>query len=225
MNKLLLIALLTGALGNRAVAQTPLVPAPGLPNDSLTGRIKFRGVVPVPGVPAAELQARAREWVALTFQDAHQVTQLDDGARGVLILRGYTTTWVDAKAKRPAATAPLAFACRLDFRDGRYRYEVFDLGNTVALSGPRDPGLDDAPEVASRQAYEMAAWQLAGTATVSASPRQFLYQPDLDAYPKDNDVAAKFGTRWPESSGIIYQTVTRFVESLRRHETATPAKW
>lgn len=131
-----LVALLACALGAQAQAQRSVVPAPGLPADSLTGRIKFQGVVAVPGVPAAELHARAREWVALTFQDAHQVTQLDDAARGVLILRGYTTTWVDVKAKRPVGTTPLLFTCRLDFRDGRYRYEVFDLGGPLGSAPP-----------------------------------------------------------------------------------------
>jgi hypothetical protein len=225
MNKLLLVVLLLGALSSSALAQRPLVPAPGLPADSLTGRIKFQGVVPVPGAPAAELQARAREWVALTFQDVRQVTQLDDAARGVLILRGYTTTWVDTKVKRPLDTTPLAFTCRLDFRDGRYRYQVFDLGGPVGLSSPSDPSLNSAPGVASRQAYEVAAWLLGGTATVAASSRQYLYQPELDAYPKDNNIAANFDKRWPEVSGVFYQTITRLVESLRRHETAAPSKW
>lgn len=225
MNKLIFLAVLLGAVSSRALAQRPLVPAPGLPADSLTGRIKFLGVVPVPGVPAAELQARAREWVALTFQDVRQVTQLDDAVRGVLILRGYTTTWVDTKAKRPGNTTPLAFTCRLDFRDGRYRYQVFDLGGPVGLSGPSNPSLNAAPGVASQQAYEVAAWLLGSTATVAASPRQYLYQPDLDAYPNDNNVAANFDKRWPEVSGVLYQTITRLVESLRRHETAAPGKW
>jgi hypothetical protein len=219
------MALLLCVLGNRAAAQRPVVPAPNLPADSLTGRIKFQGVVPVPGFAAAELQARAREWVALIFQDAHQVTQLDDAVRGVLILRGYTTTWVDTKVKRPGNTTPLAFTCRLDFRDGRYRYQVFDLGGPVGVSSPSDPSLNSAPGVASRQAYEVAAWLLGGTATVAASPRQYLYQPDLDAYPKDNNVAANFGSRWPEVSGVLYQTVTRLMESLRQHETAKLAMW
>jgi hypothetical protein len=208
--------LLAGGLAHRAAAQTQIVPAPNLPADSLTRRIKFAAVVPVPGASAAELQARAREWVALTFQDARQVTQLDDPARGVLILRGYTAPWVDTKAKRPGTTGPLAFTCRLEFREGRYRYEVFDIGVPVVPSAPGDT---------SQQTYEVAAWLLGGTATLAASSRQYLYQPDLDSHPKDNNVAASFDKRWPEVSGTIYQTITRLADSLRRHEMAPVAKW
>jgi hypothetical protein len=34
--------------------------------------------MPIPSASAEELYVRAREWVALTFEDAHQVVQLDD---------------------------------------------------------------------------------------------------------------------------------------------------
>jgi hypothetical protein len=221
MRKCLLLGVLAWGLARPAAAQKPLVPAPGLPADSLTHRIKFQGVVPVPGVSAAELQARAREWVALTFQDARQVTQLDDAARGVLIVRGYTTTWVDWTLKRPESTAPLAFTCRLDFREGRYRYQVFDLGVPVA---PGTPYSSTAP-MTSGELYQAAVWPFGGSGTVAASPRQFLYQPDLDSHPKDNDVATNFDIRWPAVSGVIYQTVTRLMGALRQHEGTAPAKW
>lgn len=221
MRKRLLLGVLACGLAQAAAAQKPLVPAPGLPADSLTHRIKFQGVVPVPGVSAAELQARAREWVALTFQDAHQVTQLDDAARGVLIVRGYTTTWVDWTAKRPETTMPLAFTCRLDFRQGRYRYEVFDLGAPLA---PETPYSGTTPAT-SGQLYQAALWPFGGSGTVAASSRQRLYQPDLDAYPKANDVAANFGLAWPAVRSAIYQTVTRLMGALRQYETTAPAKW
>ena len=50
-------------------------------------------------------------------------------------------------------------------------------------------------------------------------------QLDLDAYPKDNNATVDFETRWLEVSGIIYQSVIRSVESLRRHEATLPGKW
>ena len=125
-------ALLAGA-ARPAAAQRKMVLLL-LPTDSLSQRIPFRGVVPVPGVSAAELQARAREWVALTFEDAHQITQLNDAARGMLIGRTYTNTWVDRVLHPNDDPEQLSFAFRLDFRDGRYRYEVFDLGQPSPLS-------------------------------------------------------------------------------------------
>ena len=225
MKKYLLLGVIMGGLAGPAAGQSPLVPVVALPADSITQRIKFSGVVPVAGVSAAELQARAREWVALTFQDARQVTQLDDAARGVLIVRGYTTTWVDTKVKRPLLTQPLGFTCRLDFRDGRYRYEVFDLAQPVTVSAPEIVNPEHTSAVASRQAYEVSAWLVGGSGTVAASPRHFLLQPDLAAYPGANDVAARFGQSWLNFSGIIYQTTTRLLDSLRQHMSAAPGKW
>lgn len=208
-----------------AAAQSPIVPVPNLPADSLTHRIKFAGVVAVPGVGAGELRARAREWVALTFQDAHYVTQLDDAARGVLIGRGYTTTRVDPTTKRLGNTAPLSFTFRLAFRDGRYRHQVFDLGSPLFPQSPQGPSLDSAPGVASRQAYETAAWQIGAAGTVSASPRQDLCQPDLAAFPRANNVAPRFGSRGPEASKAVHQTIARRPGSLRQPETAPVANW
>lgn len=123
---LLALALLGGAARPAAAQRKTVVPL--LPTDSFSQRISFRGAVPVPGVPAAELQARAREWVALTFEDAHQVVQLDDAARGVLVAQGCTATWVDRGLRPNGKAGQLSFALRLDFRDGRYRYEVSELG-------------------------------------------------------------------------------------------------
>lgn len=203
-----------------AAAPKALVPAPGLPADSLTHRIKFQGVVPVPGVSAAELQGRAREWVALTFMDAHAVTQLDDAVRGVLIVRGYTASWVNMARKFPESKL-FSFTCRLEFREGRYRYEVFDFGVPVM---PR-PSFATSTDAISAQLEQLASWQFSSSATVAATPRQLLYQPDLDSHPRENDVAAAIGPDWYEMREVLQQTFTRLVAALRQHETAPPAKW
>ena len=44
---------------------------------------RYAQVVPVPGASANELYAR--EWAALTFEDAHQVLQLEDTPRHLLL--------------------------------------------------------------------------------------------------------------------------------------------
>ena len=153
------------------------------------------------------------------------MTQLDDAGRGVLIGRGYTNTGAEPVGKRFLPAFPLSFTFRLDFRDGRYRYQVFDLGTPVTPEGPTFPSPNSGPTVASRQAAELAAWVLGPTATVAASPRQLLLQPDLAAFPASNDVTARYGSRWPDASKAIYNTVGRLLDSLRRHETAPPARW
>lgn len=224
MNKPLLIAALVLGCAGRSAAQSRPVPAPNLPADSLTGRIRFAGVVAVPGASAAELQARAREWVALTFEDAHQVTQLDDAARGVLIGRGYTTMYADATAKQAGPPTPLFFTFRLDFREGRYRYELSGLGTALAPMAPAT-GLDYTAWITSRQFYEVSAWQLGATATVEASPRHDLFQPAYSANPADYNVTARYGRRWPPISAGISKSLAQLLESLRRQETAVAGKW
>jgi len=38
-------------------------------------------------------------------------------------------------------------------------------------------------------------------------------------------VELRFGSRWPETSKVVYQTITLLLGSLRQHETAPVAKW
>ena len=226
MNKLLLLALLLLGFAGPTAAQTRTIPAPFLPSDSLTRRIKFAGVVAVPGVAAAELQARAREWVALTFQDAHQVTQLDDVARGVLVVRGYTTMWVGKNGSSTKGSAQTLFlTLRLAFRDGRYRFEVRDLGQSMFPL--YEPLIDAEPATLeiNQHTYQAAAWQLGGSATVAASPRQTLFQPDQPDFPGTNDVGARYGPAWAPLSAALYKSLNLLTESLGRHVTTPAAKW
>ena len=57
------VLLLLGLLAFRGHAQAPAAPDP-VP-------ARYVQVVPVSGASADELYARAREWAALTFEDAH----------------------------------------------------------------------------------------------------------------------------------------------------------
>ena len=226
MPKIYLLLLVAFGLSSPALAQTRTVRAPNLPADSLTHRIKFTGVVAVPGVSAAELQARAREWVALTFQDAHQVTQLDDAARGVLIGRGFTVMWTDLTLIETGGTPrPLAFTFRLDFREGRYRYEVYDLGYAFVPGFTLYSTVENSAPETSQQTNAIAYWQSGGLATVAASNRQNLLQPKYTPDPRDYDLAKSYGRNWPKRSAEISGTVTQLLLSLQQHEAAPALKW
>ena len=215
---LLVLALLAGAARPAAAQRKTVVPL--LPTDSLSQRIPFRGVVAVPGVAAAELQARAREWVALTFEDAHQVLQLDDAARGVLIGRAYTNSWVDRALHPNDDPQPLSFAFRLDFRDGRYRYEVFELGRPSPLSWSANntPGT-------SYQLEQLTALVLSSTATVEASPRQRLLEPDPNHRTNRNEPTSYHGRERAAFAETLQRTVAQLLEGLQQHVTAGPKKW
>ena len=216
---LLVLALLAGA-ARPAAAQRKLV-VPLLPTDSLAQRVPFRGVVPVPGVPAAELQARAREWVALTFEDAHQVIQLDDAARGVLIGRAVTETWVDRVLHPNDDPQRLSFAFRLDFREGRYRYEVFELGRPSALSPPGS----DLPAIS----YQLSDLTMAfgSMATVAVSPRQTLFTPDTDPAhrARSEKPASSFSQERAAFAETLQRTVAQLLAGLQQHVAAAPPRW
>ena len=216
---LLALALLAGA-ARPAVAQYKLI-VPLLPTDSLSQRIPFRGVVAVPGVSAAELQARAREWVALTFEDVHQVIKFDDAARGVLIGRGYTETWVDRALHPNDISQLLSFAFRLDFREGRYRYEVFELGRP---GSPSPHGSDLSAISHQLNGLTMAFGSMA---TVAVSPRQTLFTPDTDPAhrAKSEKPNSSFSQERAAFAETLQRTVALLLAGLQQHVAAAPPKW
>ena len=215
---LLALVLFAGAAQPAAAQKKTVVPL--LPTDSLAQRVPFRGVVPVPGVPAAELQARAREWVALTFEEARQVIQLDDTARGVLIGRAFTNTWVDPVLHPNDSPEELSFAFRLDFRDGRYRYEVFELGrpSPMSWSATNTPGT-------SYQLEQLTALALGRTATVAASPRQRLLAPNPNHRTTRDDPASFYGKERAAFTETVQRTVAQLLAGLQQHVAAVPPKW
>lgn len=216
---LLALALLAGTARPAAAQNTIIVPL--LPTDSLAQRIPFRGVVAVPGVPAAELQGRAREWVALTFDNPRQVIQFDDTARGVLIGRGYTETLIDRRLYPTEIATRLSFAFRLDFREGRYRYEVFELGRP-------NPTISRGNDLAtiSDQLNQLTV-ALSSAATVALSPRQTLFTPDTDPThrAKSEKPNSSFSQERAAFAATLQGTVGGLLASLRQHVAAAPQKW
>lgn len=219
---LLALALLAGA-AHPAAAQTTIT-VPLLPTDSLAQRVPFRGVVAVPGVPAAELHARAREWVALTFADAHQVIQLDDAARGVLIGRGVAEEWVDRRLYPTGMGKLLSFAFRLDFREGRYRYEVFELGRPSYLN--RSSYSSGHPATSAELVY-FTDLLLSSTATVTLSPRQALFTPDTAPAhrARSEKPTSSFSQERAAFTETLQRTVVGLLAGLQQHVAAAPKQW
>ncbi len=225
--KLLLLLLGFEYLLAPAHAQSQALPPPlpGLPFDSLTHLPNYHGVVAVPGLSAAELQGRAREWVALTFQEAHQVTQLDDPARGVLIGRGYKRVIVNLNKNNQGDVRLVCFTFRLDFRDGRYHYELRDLGTQLGVDVLNGTSTDSN----IRDTYHLALghyqWLTSGAATLSSSQRQLLMGAgttnNADDYRTDG-TPTRF---WPRNGSLINDTLLELLGSLAKHEQAPVAKW
>lgn len=216
--------LLFGLAYQTTWAQT-LPPLPGLPFDSLTHEPNYHGVVAVPGVSAAELHSRAREWVALTFQDAHQVTQLDDPARGVLIGRSYERVTVNINSLGRGEIRLVSFTFRLDFREGRYRYELRDLGTRADVSVLNGTSSDSDIRDAARLALGQYLWLTSGTATLASSPRQLLMGAGTTNNSDDYRTNGTLAKTWPQNSARINVALLKLLDSLAQHEKAPAARW
>ena len=192
---------LTGLLARSAYAQST---AP----DSLSQVAHYQQVVPVPGASADELYARAREWVALTFEDPHHVLQLEDPQRHLLLGSGYTNLLTRRKNGTVKTTAPLWFSFRVETRAGRYRLECTDFGSPDLLSsGP------------TSLSY-INSWLLASQATREASSRHSAPGATWNQvigreYPDDR-LQAKQALE--EAMGKLFRT-------LKQVETAPASTW
>ena len=195
MNKA--VFLLLGLLAFRGHAQAP--PAGG------PEPVRYAQVVPVPGASADDLYARAREWVALTFEDAHRVLQLEDAPRHLLLGSGYTQAQSRRRNGTVKNTVPFWFRFRVETRAGRYRVELTDLAPTQSFHGGQFA------------AGDIAEWLSSGHATRAASAR---HGAPGQALP---------GTGEPEEQAQVKaaldEAMNRVLSGLQAVETAPPAAW
>lgn len=167
---------------------------------------RYAQVVPVPGASANELYAR--EWAALTFEDAHQVLQLEDTPRHLLLGSGYTqarSRWRNGAVKN---TVALWFRFRVEAREGRYRVELTDLARVQDFTAGQ------------YAAGELAQWLSAAHATRAASARHGApgqAPVSLLGY-SDAEEQAQVKTALDEA-------MNRVLSDLQAIETASPAAW
>ncbi len=145
----LLLALILVSFGSHAQSVLP---------DTL----RYQQVVPVPGASADELYGRVREWVALTFEDAHQVVQLEDARRHLVLGRGYSRVQVRRPNGKLGASADLWLQFRVETREGRYRIEISNLGSVRDFYSASSPAYG---------AYDLNRWVQSAHATQAESGR------------------------------------------------------
>ena len=169
---------------------------------------RYGQVVPVPGASADELYARAREWVALTFDDVHQVLQLEDAPRHLLLGSGYTRAQFRRRNGAVKNTMLLWFRFRVETREGRYRAELTDLAAVQGFG------------VGQYAAGDIAQWLSAGHATRAANWRHG---------PPGQALGAVFGFGDAEEQAqvkaAIDEAMNRLLSSLQAVETAPPVAW
>ncbi|MVN79237.1 DUF4468 domain-containing protein [Hymenobacter sp. HMF4947] len=129
---------------------------------SLPDTLRYQQVVATPGVSADELYGRVREWVALTFEDVHQVVQLEDAQRHLILGSGYSRVQVRRPNGKLGASAELWLRFRIETREGRYRVEVSNLGSVYNFYSAASPGYG---------AYDLNRWVQSAHATQAVSQR------------------------------------------------------
>jgi len=111
---------------------------PVLPIDSATKQITYKAIVEVPGVTAADIYSRSREWFATAFKSANSVLQMDDKAAGKLIGKGVFMHSYLIKAGF-GVTAPMSytigFTINVTVKEGKYRVIITDFTGTNTSPG------------------------------------------------------------------------------------------
>ena len=120
---LLSLCVLSGLV---AQAQTQAGKAPTAV-DSTGHKVKYEGVVQVPGITRVELQNRAKTWFAAHFIDAANPLMLTNTATGSLVGKG--STRVKLGGSEQSRSHRVWFIFTLEANDGGYRYQLKDLQN------------------------------------------------------------------------------------------------
>ena len=90
------------------------------------GSIIYTGVVNINGKSKDDLYRNAKQWFVDYFKSSHDVIQNQDKEKGLIIAKGIvhftasfgyqlTTTWYDK------------FTIKLEFKDGKYRYSIYNM--------------------------------------------------------------------------------------------------
>ena len=93
---------------------------------------ELSGVVKVEGKSADKLFDFSREWFALKFQSSKDEVKLADDAARVFIVKGERREPV--VIKRVTVKMKMSFILRLEFKDGRYKYEFKDVDYRNAIT-------------------------------------------------------------------------------------------
>jgi hypothetical protein len=188
-----------------ALACLPLLsPAQNLLPDTL----RYQQVVPVPGLSADEAYGRAREWAALTFEDVHQVLQLEDAARHLLLGSGYTRVQTRRANGEVNQTDRLWFRFRIESREGRYRVELFNLGSARGYLDYTNYSLSD-----------IGRWIESSQAVQELSGRHYALSRGILGYYSPTPKQAVL------IRASLDEAVQSLLASLRQTETAPSATW
>jgi len=104
-----------------------------LPRDK-DDKIYFSEVVTTDGLSKDVLYQNSRVFFADVFKSSNNVIQLDDKENGILIGKGFSNIYAKASVRDGiyiildfTATVQMWFSIKIQFKDGRYKYEIYDV--------------------------------------------------------------------------------------------------
>ena len=107
------------------------------PIDKSTGRIVYTDVIEAEG-SKDELYNRAKEWIVDNFRSIDHVLEVDSKQSSQIIGKGATRIEGEMDFFGFKSNALIGFTFKLNFKDGRYKYEFSDL----RVKGLPDDGTD-----------------------------------------------------------------------------------
>jgi len=95
-----------------------------LPKDE-KGKLSFNEVIQLETFKQNQLYLNSKQFFADAFKSANEVIQMDDKESGIIIGKGF----VDISAKMLTATFPVKmwYTIKIQSKDGRYKYEIYDI--------------------------------------------------------------------------------------------------
>jgi len=97
-----------------------------LRKDPETKQFKYSAVIPVEGVSARELYRRANYWAARSLKTTNNSSILSDTVSKTIIANG-VFVMKEEKGVRVIKDGLLSFKISLSMKDGRYKYEIYNM--------------------------------------------------------------------------------------------------
>lgn len=90
-----------------------------------SGKLNYNDIVKTDSIVKQELYSNAKLFFANKFKSANDVIQLDDKENTIIVGKGYNDIFI--KSKTSSFKTQLWFTIKIQCKDGRYKYEIYDL--------------------------------------------------------------------------------------------------
>ena len=138
-------------------AQKNKVQIPEMPLDDETGLITYSDKAAVDGATASDLYDRAFNWGQGHYKNYAEKLRVQDKEKGRIEIFGRFSIYAHDK-KGVVTTSKIGliqYTLGIDFKDGRYRYNLSKINQKAASYSPIEKWLDGSDDNASNNAYKL----------------------------------------------------------------------